>query len=266
MKARALVVGTVALTFLLTSPVAAQIEADLTLAGTDDRGQYTIFLQQTTSDSTARVFNLDVTAVKTPFGQQVVGGALEREIWGAVLTPDERLLFLPTGVPSPAEPLHVVPGDPDPYAPRLVLALSQTTVNHAPPGVYRIFIAFTKPTSGRPATLTELLANLVTNVATYDLAIGSATSRIVAVRRNSDTQNIHIARQGDPLSLFDVANRLSPGTTAAPLTVDLPSSQTSMIWQAGRSSVILGQATCTVVPNATYDVVWNGSQLTCSRR
>ena len=63
-----------------------------------------------------------------------------------------------------------------------------------------------------------------------------------------------------------MANRLSPGTTAAPLTIDLPSSQTSMIWQAGRGSVTLGQATCTVVPNATYDIVWNGSGLTCSRR
>jgi hypothetical protein len=110
--------------------------------------------------------------------------------------------------------------------------------------------------------LTTIAANLVSDVASLQFAVGPATSRISVILENRDTENIHIARPGEA---FTTANRLTPGQVSGPTPLDVPFSALSVDWVAGRNNVVLGQARCTVVhtPTFTMRVIWTRTGLTC---
>lgn len=211
----------IALAWVLLAPASATAgtfpefqQTAVTLNGTDDKGQFTIFIRQTTTGSNQIVFVLTAHTF-SDFDFNGCGRDFDNEdcqsfLWVAVLIPDGRLFFFEhrgdsisileggslDGLPflSRVRPFIRLGFDvgPDYEGPRLVpypqnlplFAFPQTAVNALPIGTYTFFAGYT---THLPSTtdLGELFRKKVSNISEFQVIIDKPAPEV----RCSEVQN-----------------------------------------------------------------------------
>lgn len=207
---------TAVLLLLGPAPVSATILAEdekttVQLIGEDGNGNVTIFLKQTTTNTNDLVFIMDlavnsnydyagcIEAASVFRDRSRSEGFCARDLWVAILFPDDRLYFLvlEPGLTlsaqfagfraylpyiSPVFPYLTLgaltlnpPLDIKPYPSRgHLFGITQAVINGLPPGEYSIFAGYTT-LKLHTENIEDLFAALVSNVAQYTILIEEPT-------------------------------------------------------------------------------------------
>lgn len=272
---------TLALCGFLLMPTMSHAAQNLTidLNGQDGKGNFTLILPKTSSNTTNVVYQLDLLH-KFGFARR---GSLSA-LYVALGMPDGRLLFFTSfpGISYPIFPYRQVlinntghnvsiPNSSFPATSPL-FPISQAVVNATPPGTYTFFAVYVDlaflgvqrlpPSVVGPLTLFDLANHIVSNVAQVSVRIVSKMSKVEVYLRNEDSQNIHIKLRGEP---FSSRNRVFPGR---PLhrTVQFSTLGDGFLrWEAGRNGVVQAGAECLIRFDTVVNrVTWTGSRLFCS--
>jgi len=281
---------TLALCGFLLMPTMSHAAQNLTidLNGQDGKGNSTLILPKTTSNTANLVYQLDLLHKKGPLR---LGAAYF--LYVALGTPDGRLLFMTTfqGNNSPILPfkrgviINIGGSIPATRFPATLplFPISQATVNATPPGTYTFFavyvdLSFVCPlcspdelsvvltiggVGGVP--LSELANHIVSNVAQVSVKIVSKMSKVLVTLSSEAIKAIHIKRPGEP---FSSGNRLSYGTPSNPTLyrrrVQFPTLGDGFLaWEAGRNGVVLARKKCLIRFDIPNRVTWTGSKLVC---